>query len=127
MALFTEGEHFGAGAALRSVTDWAHYNDPYTRNILGDPAEAPDAYVRSSPITFADGLADPLLMIHGLVDDNVQPQDIFRLSQRLIDLGKTDWELAIHPVEAHGYTEPTSWTDAYRRILDLFERTVGAR
>jgi len=126
MALFTEGEQFGAGAALRSVTDWAHYNDGYTRNILGDPAEAPEAYVRSSPITFAEGLADPLLMIHGLVDDNVQPQDIFRLSQRLIELGKTDWELAIHPVEAHGYTEPTSWTDAYRRILDLFERTVGA-
>ncbi len=127
MALFTESEHVGAGAALRSVTDWAHYNDPYTRNILGDPAESPDAYVRSSPITFADGLQDPLLMIHGLVDDNVQPQDIFRLSQRLIELGKTGWELAIHPVEAHGYTEPSSWTDAYRRILDLFEQTIERR
>ncbi len=126
MALFTEGEHFGAGAALRSVTDWAHYNDGYTRNILGDPVTDADAYRRSSPITFADGLADPLLMIHGLVDDKVQPQDIFRLSQRLIELGKMDWELAIHPVEAHGYTEPSSWTDAYRRILALFERTVGA-
>jgi dipeptidyl aminopeptidase/acylaminoacyl peptidase len=125
MALFTEPEHFGAGAALRSVTDWAHYNDAYTRNILNTPAEDPEAYRRSSPIEFAAGLQDPLLMTHGLVDDNVQPQDIFRLSQRLIELGKRDWELAIAPVEPHGYREPTSWADKLHRILALFDRTGG--
>lgn len=125
MALFTEPEHFGSGAALRSVTDWAHYNDGYTRNILNTPTEDPEAFRRSSPIEFADGLEDPLLMTHGLVDDNVQPQDIFRLSQRLIELGKRDWELAIAPVEPHGYTEPTSWADKLHRILDLVEHTVG--
>ena len=125
MALFTEPEHFGAGAALRSVTDWAHYNDVYTRNILGTPVEDPDAFRRSSPIEFAQGLEDPLLMTHGLVDDNVQPQDVFRLSQRLIELGKRDWELALAPVEPHGYTEPTSWADKLARILDLFEHAVG--
>ena len=125
MALFTEPEHFGGGAALRSVTDWAHYNDTYTRNILNTPLQDPEAYRRSSPIEFADGLDDPLLMTHGLVDDNVQPQDIFRLSQRLIELGKRDWELAIAPVEPHGYTEPTSWADKLARILDLIEHTAG--
>lgn len=125
MALFTEPEHFGSGAALRSVTDWAHYNDTYTRNILNTPAGDPEAYERSSPIEFADGLEDPLLMTHGLVDDNVQPQDIFRLSQRLIELGKRDWELAIAPVEPHGYREPTSWADKLHRIYDLIRHTVG--
>ena len=127
MALFTEPEHFGGGAALRAVTDWAHYNDAYTANILNTPAEDSLAYVRSSPIYFADGLDDPLLMAHGLIDDNVQPQDIFRLSQRLIELGKTDWELALYPVEPHGFTEPTSWTDEYRRVLDLIEHSVGPK
>jgi dipeptidyl aminopeptidase/acylaminoacyl peptidase len=122
MALFTEPEHFGAGAALRAVTDWAHYNDPYTSNILNYPTTDPEAFARSSPINFAAGLQDPLLMTHGLIDVNVQPQDIFRLSQRLIELGKTDWELAMYPVEDHGFVEPTSWTDQYRRILELFER-----
>ena len=78
-------------------------------------------------VEFAAGLQDPLLMAHGLLDDNVQPQDIFRLSQRLIELGKTDWELAIYPVEAHGFREPTSWTDEYRRVLDLIETSVGPR
>ncbi|MEM6785692.1 MAG: prolyl oligopeptidase family serine peptidase, partial [Bacteroidota bacterium] len=125
MALFTEPEHFGGGAALRSVTDWAHYNHVYTSNILNTPAEDPVAFARSSPIEFADGLDDPLLMCHGLIDDNVQPQDIFRLSQRLIELGKEDWELALYPVEPHGFTEPTSWTDEYRRILKLVEESVG--
>ena len=125
MALFTEPEHFGGGAALRSVTDWAHYNDTYTRNILNTPLQDPEAYLRSSPIEFASGLEDPLLMTHGLVDDNVQPQDIFRLSQRLIELGKRDWELAIAPVEPHGYTQPSSWADKLARILDLIEHSVG--
>ncbi|NBC16657.1 MAG: prolyl oligopeptidase family serine peptidase [Bacteroidetes bacterium] len=125
MALFTAPEHFGGGAALRSVTDWAHYNHAYTANILNTPAQDSLAYARSSPIHFAEGLADPLLMAHGLIDTNVQPQDIFRLSQRLIELGKTDWELAMYPVEGHGFTEPSSWTDEYRRILELAGRSVG--
>ncbi|MFM6945583.1 MAG: prolyl oligopeptidase family serine peptidase [Flavobacteriales bacterium] len=121
MALFTQPGEFACGAALRSVTDWAHYNHEYTSNILNDPQTDPEAYKQSSPIYFAEGLQDPLLMLHGMVDDNVQFQDIIRLNQRLIELGKTDWNLAVYPVESHGFTEPSSWTDEYRRILELFE------
>jgi len=125
MALFTEPDHFGGGAALRSVTDWAHYNHGYTSNILNTPAQDSIAYVRSSPIYHAEGLEDPLLMTHGLVDTNVQPQDIFRLSQRLIELGKTDWELAMYPLEPHGFQTPSGWTDQYRRIFKYIEESVG--
>uniref|UniRef100_A0A7V2B2L0 S9 family peptidase n=1 Tax=Rhodothermus marinus TaxID=29549 RepID=A0A7V2B2L0_RHOMR len=125
MALFTASEHFGGGAALRAVTDWAHYNHPYTSNILNTPETDSLAYVRSSPIYHAEGLQDPLLMCHGLVDTNVQPQDIFRLVQRLIELGKENWELAVYPVEGHGFEEPSSWTDQYKRILKLIEVSVG--
>jgi dipeptidyl aminopeptidase/acylaminoacyl peptidase len=64
-------------------------------------------------------------MLHGVVDDNVQFQDVVRLSQRLIELGKENWELAVFPVEAHGFIESSSWTDEYRRILELFEETIG--
>ncbi|MDQ3674265.1 MAG: prolyl oligopeptidase family serine peptidase [Gemmatimonadota bacterium] len=122
MALFTEQEHFGAGAALRSVTDWAHYNQRYTSNILNLPQQDTLAYRRSSPIYFAEGLEDPLLMAHGMVDVNVHFQDIVRLTQRLIELGKTRWELAAYPVEDHAFVRPSSWTDEYRRIFELFER-----
>jgi dipeptidyl aminopeptidase/acylaminoacyl peptidase len=125
MALFTAREHFGAGAALRSVTDWAHYNHTYTGRILNLPQNDTISYRRSSPIYFAQGLRDPLLMAHGMVDVNVHFSDIVRLTQRLIELGKTNWELAVYPVEDHAFVRPSSWTDEYRRIFELFERHLA--
>jgi dipeptidyl aminopeptidase/acylaminoacyl peptidase len=127
MALFNEPKYFGAGAALRSVTDWAHYNHTYTARILNQPQDDSLSYRRSSPIFFAQGLEDPLLMAHGMVDVNVHYQDIVRLSQRLIELGKTRWELASYPVEDHGFVRPSSWTDEYRRIFELFETHLARR
>jgi dipeptidyl aminopeptidase/acylaminoacyl peptidase len=124
MALFTQPKDFGAGAALRSVTDWAHYNHGYTGRILNLPQDDTLAYRRSSPIYFAEGLEDPLLIAHGMVDVNVHFSDVVRLAQRLIELGKTDWEMAVYPVEDHAFVAPTSWTDEYRRILELFERSL---
>ncbi|WP_375579245.1 prolyl oligopeptidase family serine peptidase [Marivirga tractuosa] len=124
MALFNEAETFKSGAALRSVTDWAHYNHGYTSNILNTPVEDPIAYERSSPIYFAEGLEGNLLIAHGMVDTNVHFQDVVRLSQRLIELGKENWEMAVYPVESHGFVEPSSWTDEYRRIFELFEDTL---
>lgn len=124
MALFNHPDVFAAGGALRSVTDWAHYNHGYTSNILNTPLEDSIAYARSSPINFADGLEGALLMCHGMVDDNVQFQDIVRITQRFIELGKENWELAVYPVEAHGFREPSSWTDEYKRIFKLFEENL---
>ncbi|MDH5474254.1 MAG: prolyl oligopeptidase family serine peptidase [Cyclobacteriaceae bacterium] len=121
MAMFTAPDVFAAGAALRSVTDWAHYNHGYTSNILNTPIEDPEAYRKSSPIYYAEGLKGALLMCHGMIDTNVQFQDIVRLSQRLIELKKENWELAVYPLEGHGFVEPSSWTDEYSRIFKLFE------
>ncbi len=125
MAMFTQPDVFAAGAALRSVTDWAHYNHGYTSNILNEPQNDSLAYVRSSPIYFAEGLKGALLMCHGMVDTNVHFQDIVRLSQRLIELKKENWELAVYPIEDHGFVEPSSWTDEYKRILKLFETNLN--
>ncbi len=124
MALLTKPGEFKAGAALRSVTDWAHYNQGYTANILNFPETDPEAYKKSSPIYFANNLQDKLLMLHGMVDDNVQFQDIVRITQRFIELGKKDWDLAVFPVEAHGFQKTYSWVDEYRRILDLFNENL---
>ncbi len=124
MAMFNRPGTFVSGAALRSVTDWAHYNHGYTSNILNTPVEDSLAYRRSSPIYFADGLEGQLLMLHGMIDDNVQFQDVVRLSQRLIELGKENWELAVFPVERHGFKESSSWQYEYMRILKLFEETL---
>ena len=60
-----------------------------------------------------------------MVDSNVEFNDTVRLVQRLIELRKENWQLAVYPVENHSFTEPSSWADEYKRILALFERTLG--
>lgn len=124
MALFKEPGLFEAGSALRPVTDWAHYNVGYTSNILNLPQDDTIAYRRSSPIYFAEGLQDALLINAPMIDDNVFFQDSVRLVQRLIELKKTDWETAIYPVEPHGFRQPESWLNEYRRIFKLFEENL---
>jgi dipeptidyl aminopeptidase/acylaminoacyl peptidase len=124
MAMFTTPDVFAAGAALRPVTDWAHYNHPYTSNILNNPQTDPEAYRKSSPIYFAEGLKGALLICHGMIDVNVHFQDTVRLAQRLIELRKENWEVAMYPMEDHTFVEPTSWADEYKRILALFEREL---
>jgi len=124
MGMLTTPGEFKSGAALRSVTDWAHYNHGYTGNILNFPETDPEAYKKSSPIYYADNLKGNLVMLHGMVDDNVEYKDIVRLSQRFIELQKKNWTLASFPVEAHGFKETYSWIDEYSRILNLFNETL---
>ncbi len=127
MAMFTQPDVFAAGAALRPVTDWANYNHPYTANILNLPQKDAEAYRQSSPIYFAQGLKGALLICHGMADTNVHFQDTAELVQRLIELRKENWTLAVYPVENHGFVQPSSWADEYKRILDLFEKNLKGR
>ncbi len=124
MAMFTAPDVFTSGAAIRSVTDWAHYNHEYTADILNEPYNDEKAYRLSSPIYFANGLKGNLLMLHGMVDQNVNFQDIVRLTQKLIELHKDNWWLAPYPVEDHAFEQPSSWADEYKRIYKLFNETL---
>ena len=124
MAMFTQPDLFKAGSALRPVGDWAYYNHPYTSNILNTPDVDPIAYERSSPIYFTQGLKNQLLINAPMVDDNVFFQDTVRVVQRLIEQEKNSFETAIFPVEPHGFRQPSSWLDEYRRIYKLFEREL---
>lgn len=124
MSMFTAPDLFQAGAALRPVSDWAHYNTAYTSNILNTPDVDPIAYRKSSPIYFAEGLEKTLLINAPMVDNNVFFVDVVRLVQRMIELEKTDFETAIYPVEPHGFIQPSSWLDEYRRIFKLFEENL---
>lgn len=124
MAMFTTPDVFAAGAALRPVTDWAHYNHPYTSNILNLPQNDPEAYKKSSPIYHAEGLKGALLICHGMVDVNVNFQDTVRLVERLIQLRKENWEVAPYPVEDHAFQREESWADEYKRILKLFMQNL---
>ena len=120
VAMFRSPGTFQAGAALRPVSDWAHYNHGYTSNILNTPNLDPQAFYVSSPIHYVEGLEGALLIQAGMQDDNVFFQDAVLVVQRLIELEKEDWEIAIYPQDPHGYVHPESWLDGYRRIFKLF-------
>jgi dipeptidyl aminopeptidase/acylaminoacyl peptidase len=124
MAMFTQPDVFAAGAALRPVSDWAYYNQGYSGNILNQPQQDAEAYKQSSPIYFADGLKGHLLIAHGMVDTNVHFVDTVRLVEKLIELHKDNWDLAVYPVEDHGFVQPASWADEYKRIFKLFEANL---
>jgi dipeptidyl aminopeptidase/acylaminoacyl peptidase len=124
MALFRAPGEFAAGAALRPVTDWMQYDHEYTSGILNDPQIDPIAYLRSSPIEFAAGLQDALLICHGVIDDNVLFEDSMRLYERLIELHKDNFSMSPYPLDRHGFTNPDSWLDEYKRIYRLFESNL---
>ena len=78
---------------------------------------------RSSPIAYAESLQKPLLILHGLVDDNVHAQDSIQLVEKLMRLEKTPYfEMMLYPSENHGFQRPSSWIDEYERIFAFFEK-----
>ena len=115
-----------AAAALRPVFDWKNYyasSPGYTAQRLGFPDKNPEAYKRSSPITYAEKLERPLLILHGMSDDNVHVQDSVQLMEKLIRIDKSQYvEAMLYPSENHAFVRPESWTDEYERILAFFEK-----
>ncbi len=126
MLVLRSPDKIACAAALRPVFDWKNYyaSSPiYTTERLGYPDKNPEAYRRSSPIAYADKLSKPLLILHGLVDDNVHAQDSIQMVEKLMRLEKTRFfELMLYPSENHGFQRPTSWADEYERILTFFEK-----
>lgn len=126
MLVMRAPEKIAAAAALRPVFDWKNYfasSPVYTTERLGFPDKNAEAYKRSSPISYADKLQKPLLILHGMVDDNVPAQDSIQLIEKLMRLEKTQYfEAMLYPSENHGFQRPTSWADEYERILMFFEK-----
>ena len=91
------------------------------RILNGTPQDDPEAYRRSSPVYYADTLQDPLQIQHGLVDDNVQVQDSFRLAQIFLEHEKV-YDLVVYPMEDHGWDEVPTKRDSYRRMTEWFDR-----
>jgi dipeptidyl aminopeptidase/acylaminoacyl peptidase len=124
MALLRAPGEFAAGAAQRPPADWVTYNHGYTADILNDPQLDPEAYKTSSPIEYANNLRDPLLINHGLIDDNVMASDSIRLYQRFVELHKNNFWISLYPLERHEFEHADSWYDEYRRIDELFQTWV---
>ncbi|WP_433788521.1 prolyl oligopeptidase family serine peptidase [Actinoplanes sp. CA-252034] len=88
LAVLRRPDVFHAGIAGAPVTDMLLYSSHWQERTLGLPAENPQMYAQSSLIDDAPGLRRPLLLIHGLVDDNVLPVHTMRLSAALLAAGR---------------------------------------
>jgi dipeptidyl-peptidase-4 len=88
LAVLRRPETFHAAVAGAPVTEWRLYDTHYTERYLGDPATAAAAYDRSSLLGDAGRLRRPLLLLHGMADDNVVVAHTLRLSQALVNAGR---------------------------------------
>jgi dipeptidyl aminopeptidase/acylaminoacyl peptidase len=120
MAMFLAPDTFRAGASWAAVNDWQNYNAVYTSARLTTPKENPEAYRRSSPINFSSMLKNKLLIVHGMVDNNVMFQDAVQLTEKLIQEGK-DFSHIYYPEESHAFVREETLIDAYRRTAEWFD------
>ncbi|NIR73045.1 MAG: DUF2920 family protein [Aliifodinibius sp.] len=117
--------YFDAAAALRAVTNWENYyhtNPWYTQPRLGTPEADSAHYARSSPITYVEELEDPVLILHGLTDNNVGFQDAAQYIEKLIQTGDKEFDMMMYPSERHSFEDPDAWYDEYSRIFDFFNK-----
>ncbi len=123
LALLRRPDVFHAGVVGAPVTDQYLYDTFYTERFLGKPQDDPEVYRRNSPLLDAAALSRPMLLIHGLADDNVFVANTLRFSAALFEAGK--WhELVLIPNATH-LTRSTAVTENILRMqLDFLRRTM---
>jgi dipeptidyl-peptidase-4 len=116
-------DRIAAGAAVAPVTDWALYDTHYTERYLGTPKGQPDAYAASGVLADLDKLRSPLLLMHGMADDNVLFTNSTKLMAELQHRG-IPFELMTYPGGKHSLVGPATRVHAYGTILDFFDRKL---
>ncbi|MFG2911800.1 alpha/beta fold hydrolase [Kitasatospora sp. NPDC048298] len=124
LAVLRRPDVFHAAVAGAPVTDWELYDTHYTERYLGDPAERPEVYAANSLSGYAAGLERPLMIIHGLADDNVVAAHTLRLSSALLAAGRPHTVLPLS-----GVTHMTPQEEVAENLLllqvDFVKRSLG--
>jgi dipeptidyl-peptidase-4 len=117
---------FRAGMAVAPVADERKYDTIYQERYMGLPQENPEGYKAGSPITWANGLSQSLLIVHGSGDDNVHFQATELLVNKLIELGK-QFDFMDYPNRTHGiYEGPGTTLHLYTLLARYLEDHVPA-
>jgi dipeptidyl-peptidase 4 len=122
-ALLVAPEVFKAGVAGAPVTFYEGYDTAYTEKYMSTPQQNPDGYRLGSPLTHVDRLQGKLLLIHGMIDENVHFRHTARMMQALIDAGKP-FETLIYPNERHMPRSEKDRADMERRLLEFFQKNL---
>ncbi|MFI9361077.1 prolyl oligopeptidase family serine peptidase [Kitasatospora sp. NPDC053057] len=124
LAVLRRPDVFHAAVAGAPVTDWELYDTHYTERYLGHPAERPEVYETNSLTGYAAGLERPLMIIHGLADDNVVAAHTLRLSSALLAAGRPHTVLPLS-----GVTHMTPQEEVAENLLllqvDFVKRSLG--
>jgi len=119
LAIVKRPDVFHVAVASSPVTDWRNYDTIYTERYMRTPAENPDGYDQGSCLTFADQLTGKLLLMHGMVDDNVHPSNSWQLVDKLQQAGKS-FSMMFFPNYAHGIRGPANairWEFLYDHLI----------
>ena len=122
MATLRRPDIFKAGVAGAPVVTWENYDTHYTERYLGLPQDNPSAYRVSDVTSYAEKLQRPLLIIHGLTDDNVYAQHSLQLCDALFAAGKTYEFMPM--LGTHMISEPAVRLQQQRRIMEFFRRNL---
>ncbi len=126
MCLMQAPDAFAAGVSGAPVTDWALYDTHYTERYLSTPQLNPEGYRQSNVLEFANQLKRPLLLVHGMADDNVLFANSTALMKKLQDLQKP-FDLMTYPGGKHGVIRQSGpGLHAHAHIVRFFDQAIGA-
>ncbi len=115
LALVKYPDVFHVGVSGAPVTDWKNYDTIYTERYMRTPQENPDGYRDGSCMTYASQLKGKLLIVHGLIDDNVHPQNTFMLIEEF-HKANVPFDIQVFPTSRHGIV----YRDYYNNIRNEY-------
>ena len=120
LSCLTKGaDYFSFGIAVAPVTNWKYYDNIYTERFMRTPGENNEGYETNSPVNHAAKLKGRLLLICGMADDNVHPQNAYDMVTALVGADK-QFESQFYPNSNHGiYTGKNTSMHLYRRMTDF--------
>ncbi|KPV94108.1 Prolyl tripeptidyl peptidase precursor [Pseudoalteromonas sp. P1-9] len=121
MTMFKAGDYFKAGVSGAPVTDWALYDTHYTERYLGHPQTNAKGYEQSAVFPYAEGLSGPLMIYHGMADDNVLFTHATKLFKQLQDNAQ-QFEMMTYPGSKHSLRGKKVQTHLHQTITDFFNR-----
>ncbi len=121
MMLAQDPGEYAAGIAVAPVTRWDLYDTAYTERYLGDPRAVPEVYAKTSPLGVVTRIIDPLLVIHGMADDNVVLDNTTALVATLQDAA-VPFEMMLYPGKTHAIAGPKTRQHLYETVFAFLAR-----
>ncbi len=126
MLLAKASDQIAAGVAVAPVVDWSLYDTFYTERYLDTPQRNADGYELSGVLHWLDGMKSPLLLVHGMADDNVLFTNSTRLMAGLQEHA-IQFDLMTYPGGKHGLSTPAMRKHAFHAIVDFFDARVAGQ